>query len=168
MILSNEDIKEYIKKGEIKIEPLKEEQIGSASVDLSLDNKWWFFKKGVKEITTDRIWYEYMEYKEKEEILLKPKEMCLGITKEKITLSGKVAGFLQGRSRYARVGLSVHITSAFVHPGVENHQVLEIINNSPYDFRLREGDRISQIIFFDVRTETKKLYKKIGKISVNQ
>ncbi len=166
MILSNKDITKFIEKGKIKIEPLEEEQIGSASVDLTIDNKWWFFSKAG--ISTDSLWKDHMNFVEKDQITLKPREMCLGITKEKITLAEDVAGLLQGRSRYARLGLSVHVTSAFVHPGVSNHQVLEIINNSPYDFTIKAGARISQIIFFTTISKTTKPYMKIGEISVNQ
>ncbi len=167
MILTNRDILEFIEKGKIEIEPLDKSQIGSASVDLRVSNEWWVFKKGVK-LSTSTDWREVMEFKRAESITLKPQEMCLGITVERIRLSEDISAFLQGRSRFARLGLSVHVTSAFVHPGVNNRQVLEIINNSPYEFEVKAFSRISQIIFFKNLSKTTKPYSKFGEIAINQ
>ena len=36
----------------------------------------------------------------------------------------------EGRSRFARIGLFVHITAGFMNPGINNRQVLEIYNAS--------------------------------------
>jgi dCTP deaminase len=37
---------------------------------------------------------------------------------------------VEGRSRFARIGLFVHITAGFMNPGIDNRQVLEIYNAS--------------------------------------
>ncbi|MGB9719564.1 MAG: dCTP deaminase [Candidatus Anstonellales archaeon] len=169
MYLSNVDIKKAIRKGEIKIEPLSEEQIGPASIDLTLDNVWWVPKKKMFPVDLRKVgWEEVMEKKVAGTIVLKPGELCLGITKEKITLSDNILGKLEGRSRYARVGLSVHVTAALVQPGVSNHQVLEIVNNAPFPVIVGEGMRVSQIIFARTKSKTSKPYRKVGKIAVRQ
>ncbi len=169
MFLTNQDILKFLEEGKIKIEPFDEDALGPASYDLALSNKWWFFKNDIKEIDASKTsWIEVMEEVIKEEIELKPGEMCLGITKEKITLSNNIVGRLEGRSRYARLGIAVHITSALIQPGVSNHQVLEIKNNSPYKIKLKEGMRISQVIFALAKTPTDKPYKLVGKTAVNQ
>lgn len=59
---------------------------------------------------------------------------CLGITQEKICLSPEYCGLLEGRSRFARLGLFVHITAGFMQPGIENRQVLEIFNARYVEF----------------------------------
>jgi hypothetical protein len=41
-----------------------------------------------------------------------------------------MCGLLEGRSRFARLGLFVHITAGFMNPGIKNRQVLEIYNAS--------------------------------------
>lgn len=169
MFLTNQDILEFIKEGKIKIEPFNKEALGPASYDLSLSNTWWFFKKEIKEIDASKIlWNKVTEKIIKSEIELLPGKMCLGITKEKITLSNNIIGILEGRSKYARLGIAVHITSSLIQPGVSNHQVLEIKNNSPYKLKLREGMSISQVLFGLARTPTNKPYKFIGKIAINQ
>lgn len=169
MYLSNVDIKKAMKRGEIKIEPLSEEQIGPASVDLTLDNRWWFPKKRILPVDLEKTgWEELMNKKTASRVELRPGELCLGITKEKITLADNIIGKLEGRSRYARVGLSVHVTSALVQPGVSNHQVLEILNNAPFSIILHEGMRISQIVFARTKSKTSRPYRKVGKIAVKQ
>ena len=168
MILSDRDILELLEKGKIKIEPFEISQLGPASVDLSLSNRWWRFKKGFKKIDLEKPWEHYMESFVADKVEIKPKELILGITQEKITLPDDIMGFLEGRSRFARIGLSVHITSSLLHPGVDNHQVLEIMNNSPYPIVLKKGLRISQLVLIKLNSPTTKPYKKFGKIAVKQ
>jgi dCTP deaminase len=55
--------------------------------------------------------------------------MVLGLTKEKITLADNISDRFEGRSRFARFGLAVHVTAGFMHPGISNHLVLEIVNS---------------------------------------
>lgn len=55
--------------------------------------------------------------------------------------------FAEGRSRFARLGLFVHITAGFMQPGINNRQVLEIYNASSYPLELVPGTRICQFIF---------------------
>lgn len=171
MLLSNTDIKEYLKKGRIKIRPLKEEQIGSASVDLTLGRKFWFFKK---EFIGKNVDLSKVDFRAATRVLhadsvsLGPGEMCLGITQERITLAPDIMGRLEGRSRYARMGLGVHITSAIVQPGSDNRQVLEIVNNAPFTSVLHAGMRISQIVFYQLRSPSSLPYAKFGKIARKQ
>jgi dCTP deaminase len=94
--------------------------------------------------------------------------MCLGITREKITMPNDMIGTLEGRSRYARMGLAVHVTSALVMPGSDNHQVLEIVNFAPFPVTIRAGMRISQIIFEKLDSRTTRPYAKFGKVARKQ
>ncbi|MFP3950449.1 MAG: dCTP deaminase [Candidatus Micrarchaeia archaeon] len=171
MFLSDVDIKKAIKKGEIKIEPLGRGQIGEGSVDLTLGGHFWFFKKkyiGVR-VDLDKIDFKETTKKVKADtVVLGPKEMCLGISREKLTLAPDIMGRLEGRSRYARMGLAVHITSAVVQPGSANHQVFEIFNSAPFTVVLHEGMRISQIVFSRTESPTSKPYSKYGKIARKQ
>ena len=61
---------------------------------------------------------------------LQPGHACLAITEESISLSPSICGLLEGRSRFARLGLFIHISSGFMQPGIHNRQVLEIFNAS--------------------------------------
>ena len=152
MILTQKRILEEIKKGNIKIEPFNKNQVGPASVDLHLGPVFRRFIHHnevfqVKEEANFEEITELVELKKGQYLLLKPQETVLGVTQEKITLSPNIAAWIEGRSRFARIGLGVHITSGFVHPGVSNYQVLEITNLSPTPLGLYPGTRICQLVF---------------------
>ena len=68
-----------------------------------------------------------------------------------------MCGWLGGRTRFARLGLIVHITAAFVQPGINNKQVLEIKNTSSNTLVLKPGGKFCQLII--ERTEGKARYK---------
>lgn len=174
MVLSDRDIRAAVSKGELVFEPaLVEGQIGPASVDLTLAGKFWVFKKkyaaSKKAIDLARVGFqEATGLANGASITLAPGAMCLGITREKIRMPNTMIGTLEGRSRYARMGLAVHVTSALVQPGSCNHQVLEIVNFAPFPVTIREGMRISQIVFERLHSATEKPYAKFGKIATRQ
>jgi len=174
MALSDNDIRAAIRSKKLVFEPaLSPDQIGSASVDLTLDGKFWVFKKkyakNKRAVDLSRVDFkEATEEHEETSITLAPGGMCLGITREKIYMPNTLIGTLEGRSRYARMGLAVHVTSALVMPGSQNHQVLEIVNFAPFPVTIHEGMRISQIIFERLETPTGKPYAKFGKVAVKQ
>jgi len=174
MVLSDNDIRAAMKSGKLRFEPaLSPDQIGSASVDLTLDGKFWVFRKkyAKSERAVDLSKVSFVEateeHKEKS-ITLAPGGMCLGITREKICMPPDMIGTLEGRSRYARMGLAVHVTSALVMPGSDNRQVLEIVNFAPFQVTIHKGMRISQIIFEKLDSPTSKPYASFGKIAVKQ
>lgn len=169
--LSDRDIRKYLRKGLLEITPLEDEQIGPASIDLTLANEWWFFRSSYLKQTVDlkKIGFDTaMKKTQAKTITLKPGQMCLGKTLEKIKMPSNILGKLEGRSRYARMGLSVHITSALVQPGSNNHQILEIVNFAPFSVTLHAGMRISQIIFHELNQETSKPYARYGKLAKKQ
>lgn len=164
MILTRNEIIKEIEKGRIKIQPINRSQIGPASIDLSLGDEYRIFKRRIfpykvnektnfEEITTKR--------KAKKYIILQPNEFILGITKEKITLPENICGRLTGRSKFARLGIAVHITADFINPGINNKQVLEIKNVSHIPLKIEIGTKIAQIIL--ERTHGKAKYT--GKFS---
>jgi len=172
MALSDTDIRKLIRLGKIRFEPsIADSQIGAGSVDLTLDSVFWKFKRKLigKKLDLSKVSFEdAMEKTHAKSVSLAPGEMCLGITKEKVTLAPDIMGRLEGRSRYARMGLAVHVTSALVQPGSANHQVLEIVNLSPSALTVHEGMHISQIVFERCESPTSKPYSKFGKIARKQ
>jgi dCTP deaminase len=170
MYLSNKDILKEIKKGNLTISEFNEKYLGQASYDLALSNEFWIPLKvretiDVRESTNPN---KYMKKVTSKYLVLKPGEMCHALTKEKITLSNGLIGILGGRSRFARLGVTVHVTSAVVQPGSDNRQILEIVNLSPFVLKLYEGVRFSQIFFERLETKTDKPYKKFGRIAIKQ
>lgn len=150
-ILSKEEILKAIKKKRIIIEPFNPENIGPGSVDLTLDDEFRIFKKSKKVLDYKTDSKSISKVVKKKSIILKPGDFILGITKEKITLSPNLAGFVEGRSSLARLGLTAHITAPFMPPGISNREVLEIKNLGNNSIRLEAGMKICQFIFEDVK-----------------
>ncbi|GIW48101.1 MAG: dCTP deaminase [Deltaproteobacteria bacterium] len=149
-ILTREEILKEIERGNIKIDPFSENHLGPASLDLHLSNEFRVFKK-MRRVIEIKDETSYEDVTEKitvdNHLVLMPGEMVLGITVEKITLSPGICGWLEGRSRFARLGLLVHISTSFIQPGISNKQCLEIINFSPMPLALFPGTSICQFIF---------------------
>ncbi len=159
-VLTRDEILKEIHQGIVEIEPFDEDQIGPGSIDLRLGNEFRVFKKLRNALVVeDRITIE--DLTERLEIAdsftLMPGETVLGITQERIKLPPTMCGWLEGRSRFARMGLVIHMTAGFVQPGVNNRQVLEIGNLAPFPLVLKPGVRICQIIL--ERTEGGALYR---------
>ena len=147
MILAKPEILRQIREGRIKIEPFDEEAVGPASIDLALDDKLRVFD------TDQPITRADVDYKTLAKLtdiaggyLLAPGELVLGITKERITLPGDVCGWLNSRSRFARIGLMSHIAAPFLAPGISNRQILEIYNAGRNKIRLTPGMRICHVV----------------------
>jgi len=159
-ILSRNEILKLLEDGRLEVVPLDVEQIGPTSIDLTLGNEFRVFKKvreifPVKEdVQFERV-SESIRITEGTFLLLMPGELVHGITREKIRLPGDLAGRIEGRSRFARIGLMVHMTAGLVQPGCNNKQVLEISNMSSMPLALYPGTRICQIVFEEVRGEAK-------------
>lgn len=163
-VLTHDKILTEMKKGNIKIEPFSKDQVGPASIDLHLGNRFRIFKREdrtihvspqkepkVEEITVPA------KIKNQGYLLVRPGKTVLGITKEKITLSPNLCAWLEGRSRFARIGLGVHVTSGFIQPGVSNHQLMEITNVGPNTIALYPDTRICQLVI--ERCEGRAKYK---------
>lgn len=151
MILTHDIILEEIKKGNIKIDPFDESLLGAASYDLALGSTIRVFteQKEPYPVTDEADFAHITKLIEmtSEGYTMKPGEAVLGVTKEKITLAPHIAGWLEGRSRFARVGLMVHISSPFMQPGIDSHQVLEIANLAPTPLTIFPDTKICQFIF---------------------
>lgn len=157
MILTQKEILKLIKKGKIKITSFSEKSVGPASIDLTLDNKIRIFKNK-SSITLG----EDVDYKKITKIvdiskgyILKPGELVMGITKEKITLPENICGWLNSRSKFARIGFMSHITAPFIAPGISNHQVLEIFNAGPANIKLIPGVKLCQLVLQQCKGKAK-------------
>lgn len=61
--------------------------------------------------------------------------------------SPNLCGKLEGRGRFARLGLSVHIAAGFIQPGIADSQIFFTITNvGPVALELYPGTPICQLI----------------------
>jgi dCTP deaminase len=150
-ILTRDVIFELIHSGVIEIDPYCADLVGPASIDLRLADSFRVFKNvrktydvledsGLDEIT-ESVYIPDGEY-----LMLMPGQACLGITVERIKLPPNICGWLQGRSRFARLGLVIHSTASFIQPGIDNKQVLEITNSGRIPLNLYPGVALCQIV----------------------
>ncbi|NUM36036.1 MAG: dCTP deaminase [Candidatus Brocadiae bacterium] len=151
-ILTKEEILKEIHAGHIVVDPFRPECVGPASIDLHLSSAFRIFHspRKIMKVTDDGD-YRDITYgvclAEGESILLMPNETILGITEEKITLPENICGWLEGRSKFARMGLLVHISASFMQPGISNHQVLEMSNFGPVPLDIYPKTSVCQFIF---------------------
>ncbi|HPG26113.1 MAG: dCTP deaminase [Spirochaetaceae bacterium] len=159
-VLTRDVILDELDRGRIRIDPLDRSQVGVASIDLTLGRE---IRQIVDDGTPIRVEDE-TDYRDHTRVLpldrpyrLDPGVTIHGITAEHVTLPDDLCGFLEGRSRFARLGLMIHVTSAFVQPGVSNRQVLEMSNVSSRALEIVAGVRICQLVL--MRTDGRAVYR---------
>lgn len=163
-LLVDKQIKEAISKEEIIIDPYDPKAVRPAAYYFKL-GKSLLIPKGKQLIKPDRG--EDPKY-EKRDIskagyILKPKEFVLGQTLEVISIANNIAMFCDGRSTLARLGLSIHQSSTFIHPGHTNSIItLEIFNAGNFEIELKEGIDIAKGIFFRSSSFSDVAYKDSG------
>lgn len=149
-ILTRDAILARIADGSLRIEPFDPVHVGPASIDLHLDRQFRVFQQGhaVYHVLDEVEPTEVTDLIEVDDhFLLAPGEAALGITREQLTLPDDLCGWLEGRSRFARVGLMIHITASFMQPGIDNRQVLEMYNAGPIPLAIHPGIAVCQFIF---------------------
>ena len=84
---------------------------------------------------------------------IKPGGFVLAQTLERVTMPNDLVGFIEGRSSWARVGVSVHLTAPKIDPGFEGSITLEISNVGKATVQLvAEQDLPAQLMFMQLTT----------------
>ena len=170
MILSQPELREAVEKSAIKFEPpLEDRQWGEASIDLRLGFKFTKFKpapgvtfsmtKGIGTVSDTGLWIEeQFEFKDnfgkRRTYILEPDEFILALTYERVWMPRNLIAMVEGRSTYARVGLSMHQTAPWIQPGWNGQITLEIRNSGTYRIELTPIDDMPcQLTFFQLTSE---------------
>ena len=156
MILSQPEVRAAVDKGEIRFDPpLEERQWGEASIDLRLGLKFTKFKdapsvkfsmsKGIGAISNTALWHEETfplrdKFGKRVTYTIEPQEFILALTHEHIWMPRNLIAMVEGRSTYARVGLSMHQTAPWIQPGWDGHITLEIRNSGTFNIELTQID----------------------------
>jgi dCTP deaminase len=159
-VLTRDAILAEIEAGRIRIDPFEPSAVGPASIDLTLGDELRVIEPGsnpipIREDADFRLFTRRVSLDGS--FVLQPGATVHGITRERITLAEDLCGLLEGRSRFARLGLMIHVTSAFVQPGVSNRQVLEMSNVAGHPLELHPGVRVCQIVL--LRAEGRAAYR---------
>ena len=157
MVLSDRSIREEIDAGRIIIDPLGENAIQPASVDVHLDRGFLVFRnsrlpfidvrKGAAELT------ERVEITDDVPFILHPGEFVLGSTLENIGLPNDLVARVEGKSSLGRLGLLIHSTAGYVDPGFKGHLTLELSNVANLPITLYFGMKIGQLSYVRLTSE---------------
>ena len=171
MILSQPALRAAVESGGVAFDPpLEERQWGEASVDLRLGFGFTILDRGLSGITLSVAegmqaiekagFWKTKELEERdahgkrESFILDPGEFVLAMTHESVTVPRNLIAMVEGRSTYARLGLSMHQTAPWIQPGWSGRIVLEIMNNGPLKIQLTPIiDRPCQLTFFQLASE---------------
>ena len=143
-----------------------ERQIQPCSIDLRISDVFWKPRRRRRlwrqlmpwrEVTIDlrrssinaldpiRDWKKF-EVKEGQFVTIKPGHTVMGRVYERFRMPTNCAGKIEGRSSFARLGLSVHCTGDFINPGWEGYMPLQLSNVGPYPLRLAPYFSICQLM----------------------
>lgn len=145
MILSDRTIEKLLSEGTLRIDPLDQEQIQPASVDIRLGNTFSIVEDSSCGIISleKEIVYKTME---SDHYLLLPGQFVLATTREYIALPDDLTAFVEGRSSLGRMGLFVQ-NAGWVDPGFEGEITLELFNANRCAIELQAGRRVGQLVF---------------------
>ncbi len=151
MILSDRDIKKALASGRISVDPLFENAIQPASVDLHMDKKFLVFnRKGHTCIDLRKPVENLMEKVEigdDEYFVIHPGEFVLGNIFETTGVGNDIVGRLEGKSSLGRIGLIIHATAGFLDPGNSLKMTLELSNVGSLPIKLYYKMPIAQMAF---------------------
>lgn len=157
MVLSRPDILDYLESGKLRIHPHPEpSQIAQVSIDLHLGRNFSRFKQPgyLPAIQVDpSLWEsgELWNHQEQDTFRLNPGEFVLAQTLERIVIPNDLVGFVEGRSSFARVGVTIHLTAPKIDPGFDGTITLEMANFGPAPVELRaKRDLPAQLILMQI------------------
>lgn len=160
MVLSRPDILAALRSGHVQIEPsLPESRVAQVSIDLALGRRFTRFAGKPAYLPAIHVepalWdsKDLWETVESETYRIQPGGFLLAHTMERVTLPLDLVGLVEGRSSFARVGVSIHITAPKIDPGFTGTITLEMFNFSSIPVELRAGtDRPAQLMLLQVTT----------------
>ncbi|MBI2601022.1 dCTP deaminase [Candidatus Daviesbacteria bacterium] len=164
-------IREHIKEGIIKIDPLPdnwEEKLDEVTIDFHLGSVLKVFtNEGLNTIDTRFTSKEDMEkmmkiieLKPGQPFILTENDFVIATTKEKLTIPEDIIGHLHGKSSLARLGIVVHSTAARFDPGWDGCPVLEFGTFlKGKKIVIYEGAPICAFSFEKMSARTEKSYK---------
>lgn len=145
MILSDKTILKMLRDGTLKMEPLTQEQIQPASVDIRLGNTFSIVDDTPSGVITleNEIKYKTITT---DTFLIMPGQFVLATTMEYIELPDNLTAFVEGRSSLGRMGLFIQ-NAGWVDPGFKGEITLELYNANKCAIELKAGRRVGQLVF---------------------
>ena len=156
MVLSKPEIERYLAEGHLRIDPAPDaSRINQVTVDLRLGRKFTTFRGLPAHIPHIRVRASLFESEDlwehaidADNFELPPGGFVLARTLERVVIPNDLVGFVEGRSSWARVGVSIHLTAPKIDPGFDGSITLEISNVGKATVQLvAEEDVPAQLMF---------------------
>jgi len=156
MILSKNEILELLRNGKLIIEPFENEIVRENGVDMRigdevailLNNPEPIDPEKLEESTLNRY---YMLKRLDGDYIIQPYMKILVSTLEYIKMPDDIIGFVELRSTFARLGLSIPPT--IIDAGFEGQITLEV-HGGAFPVKLRKGMRFAHIVFAKLTGKT--------------
>ena len=148
MILSDKTITRMLGEKSLVINPVTEEQIQPASVDIRLGNSFSVVEDTPSGMITldSQIRYKSITA---DTYLILPGQFVLASTMEYFELPNNMTAFVEGRSSLGRMGLFIQ-NAGWVDPGFKGEITLELFNANRCAIELKAGRRIGQLVFAEM------------------
>jgi dCTP deaminase len=148
VILSDFDLTWYLKSGRLVIVPYDEEIVRENGIDLRIGGEIAKLKSlnkvfDTRNVTEEQV-SEFYEVLKSDEFVIYPNERVLLTTLEYVKLPNDIMGFVELRSSFARLGLTIPPT--IIDAGFEGNVTLEV-HGSTFPIKLYKGQRFAHVIF---------------------
>lgn len=157
MILSDFDLKNYIKSGRLIIEPFDEIIVRENGLDLRLGNEICelLSLNEVLDPFHETDLNKYYRCWKFSEVIIKPFGIYLLATTEYIKVPPELMAFVELRSTFARLGLSIPPT--IIDGGFEGQITIEL-HGSTFPIKLKANTRFLHVVFSKVASPIEKPY----------
>lgn len=156
MILSDFDLWNYIRNGRLRIEPFSEDVVRENGLDLRIGRQIARFNKNSKVFDTKSSdAAEFYTVEEGKEFVVHPHEHVLLHTLEYLALPKDLMGFVNLRSSYARIGLTIPPT--IIDANFEGELTIELVGGD-FPVKLYSGDRFLHVVFARLSSMVEKPY----------
>ena len=136
---------------ELPFDPVK--QVQPASIDLRLDSRIIIFNPNIESFDVrnlENVW-DYMSARNLEKgegIIIPPNGIVFCQIYEQLRIPNDASARVVGRSRVARLGISVHCTGEYINPGFEGAMPLQLVNHNSFKVTLYPYMSICQLVLF--------------------
>jgi len=158
MILSDFDLRAYLKSGRLKVEPFTEEIIRENGLDLRLGRQYCEILDSDEtlDVTRSNDINKYYRCLDSDVINLKRNHRYLLHTLEYLELPPELMAFVELRSTFARLGLIIPPT--IVDGGFAGQLTIELLSTS-FPVSIPAGTRFLHVVFAKLTTPISKPYK---------
>ncbi|MCS6788486.1 MAG: dCTP deaminase [Aigarchaeota archaeon] len=157
MILSDFDLWNYIKSGRLRVDPISEDTVRENGLDLRIGEEIARLRP-VEEVldTMDGDVNRFYQIERGSSFVIRPREHVLLHTVEFVSMPKDLMGFVNLRSTFARLGLSIPPT--IIDADFEGQLTIEMVGGE-FPVRLHAGQRFLHVVFAKLTSEVSSPYR---------